>query len=328
MDRAGAGGSGVDIMAVAAALGAGATDAVDDVVGEFVARPVFVAEVRELLMGAEERAAAFEAALADKEVRRAVTSHMFIINQNLSSFIPSTLSLLLRVARCCRAHLRDSAALARRPATQCRDATELPEAVRQPARVLCMRLGMTGRCAGAPDRGRGRLHRVVPPSFSSLHVCLVQPVKGALSCITQHTTAGATWPRGVHCCVCCACPPSRRCGRSRSPPLAVSMAIIELRKTRTRKMHEMHHKTMPTAVLQRAFKEGCAAGAYAPAEQKRYRAALDQQRAHLDHSLTSVRWCQAFLSFAEGPDKEAAQGDGPAAAPMRGVPPEATARRR
>ena len=55
-------------MAVAAALGAGAKDAVDDVVGEFVARPVFVAEVRELLTGAEDRAAAFEAALTEKEV--------------------------------------------------------------------------------------------------------------------------------------------------------------------------------------------------------------------------------------------------------------------
>lgn len=64
-----AGGASVDIMAVAAALGAGATEAVDDAVGECVARPVFVAEVRGLLLGAEERAAAFEAALADKEVR-------------------------------------------------------------------------------------------------------------------------------------------------------------------------------------------------------------------------------------------------------------------
>lgn len=140
----------------------------------------------------------------------------------------------------------------------------------------------------------------------------------------QHVTAGPTWQRGANCCVCVVRPLRPGVGAAAASPLAV----IKLKKARTRKMHEMHHGTTATAVVQRAFKEGCAAGAYAPAEQKRYRAALDQQRAHLDHSLTSVRWCQAFVSFAEGPDKEAAKGDGPAAAPMRGVPPEATARRR
>ena len=65
----------MDIMAVAAALGAGATEAVDEVVGEFVPRPVFVAEVRELLAGAEDRAAAFETALAEKEVRHSSARH-------------------------------------------------------------------------------------------------------------------------------------------------------------------------------------------------------------------------------------------------------------
>lgn len=82
--------------------------------------------------------------------------------------------------------------------------------------------------------------------------------------------------------------------------------------------------------MQGAFKEGCAAGAYSEAEAKRYRAALEQQRAHLDHSLTSVRWCQAFLQYAEGPPEGAAEGEGGAAAapPRTAAPPEATARRR
>jgi hypothetical protein len=62
-------GEGVDIFAVAAALGAGATSAVDEAVAEFVPRPAFIQEVKKLLEGAEERTEVLQMQLEQKEVR-------------------------------------------------------------------------------------------------------------------------------------------------------------------------------------------------------------------------------------------------------------------
>lgn len=60
---------GIDIFAVAAALGEGATRAVDEVTTEFVPRPAFVEEVQKLLEGAEERSEVLQMQLEQREVR-------------------------------------------------------------------------------------------------------------------------------------------------------------------------------------------------------------------------------------------------------------------
>ena len=61
---------------MAAALGEGATTAVDDTMHEFVARPHFVEEVQKLLEGAEERTEVLQMQLDQREVG---TSHLFRI---------------------------------------------------------------------------------------------------------------------------------------------------------------------------------------------------------------------------------------------------------
>lgn len=58
----------MDIFAVAAALGQGATTAVDETMAEFVPRPNFIEEVEKLLEGAKERAEVLQMQLDQREV--------------------------------------------------------------------------------------------------------------------------------------------------------------------------------------------------------------------------------------------------------------------
>lgn len=67
-------GYGVDIFAVAAALGHGATTAVDEAMHEFVPRPSFIEEVQELLVDAGERTDVLRMQLDQREVGNCPTA--------------------------------------------------------------------------------------------------------------------------------------------------------------------------------------------------------------------------------------------------------------
>ena len=70
--------------------------------------------------------------------------------------------------------------------------------------------------------------------------------------------------------------------------------------------------------MQSAFEEGVEAKAYTPAEERAFREELRQFRTKFEYSLTSVKWCKAFLQYAEGKDIEKDFG----------APSEATGRER
>lgn len=70
--------------------------------------------------------------------------------------------------------------------------------------------------------------------------------------------------------------------------------------------------------MQATFEEGVKARSYSPSEERAFREELRRFRSKFEYSLTSVRWCAAFLRYAEG--KEIGNG--------AGTPPEATGRKR
>lgn len=76
---------------------------------------------------------------------------------------------------------------------------------------------------------------------------------------------------------------------------------------------------MPKSVrcMQATFEDGMEVNSYNPTEERTFREELRQFRAKFEYSLTSVRWCTAFLHHAEGKDI----GD-------VGTPPQATERKR
>ena len=70
--------------------------------------------------------------------------------------------------------------------------------------------------------------------------------------------------------------------------------------------------------MQSTFEDGLEANSYTLSEQRAFQEELRQFRAKVEYSVTSVKWCTAFLQYAQGKEmgKEV------------GTPAEATGRKR
>ena len=52
--------------------------------------------------------------------------------------------------------------------------------------------------------------------------------------------------------------------------------------------------------MQSTFEDGLAANSYTPSEERSFREELRQFRGKVEYSVTSVKWCTAFLQYAQG----------------------------